>query len=266
MKSCIVLAYAGTLDDSAAVAWLAERYGAEVVTVTLDVGQTRDVADTRARAVACGAVRTHVLDVREEFALHHALPWLRTGELDEPGLASLVRPLVAHKLVETARAERAVVVAHGSAAAELDEAIRAMDQALEVLAPTREREAAGIDALTYARIRGLLVPTAPERARPDEPHLLRRYTPARRTESDTAAHLEITFEDGVPCAVNGVRFPLTELLESVSVIAGEHGLGRIGALDAPAAGVLRTACGVVGGHSGVVRLKLFRGEHSLVTA
>ena len=265
MKQTILLAYAGTLDDSAAIAWLAERHGADVATLTLDVGQGREVEHVRARALACGAVRAHVIDAREEFARDCALPWLQAGAVDEAGFASLVRPLIARQLVAIARLERAAAVAHGAADDEIDLAVAAADPTMHVLAPTRERLAAGIDSLDYARARSLPIPPAPERERFIEPHLLRRHAAPPAAGLETAANVEIAFEDGVPRAVNGVAFPLTELLESLSVIAGQHLAGRIGAIDAPAALILRAAYGVLGRQTGVVRFKLHKGEHSLVT-
>jgi argininosuccinate synthase len=264
MTETIVLAYAGSLSDSIAVAWLAERHGAEVVTLTLDVGQGSEVEHVRARALACGAVRAHVIDACEEFARDCALPWLQAGALDESGFGLLVRPLIARKLVELARLERASTVAHGAADDVIDVEVAALDPSLRVLAPSRALVAAGLDPLDYARARGLAIPAAPGRGEASESDLLRRHTVASSKVSDTAAHLEIAFEDGVPRAVNGVAFPLTELLESLSVIAGQHGVGRIGAIDAPAAYVLHAAYAVVGRQTGVVCLRLHKGEHSLV--
>ena len=266
MTQTILLAYAGSLDDSAAIAWLTERHDAAVATVTLDVGQGREVEHVRARALGCGAVRAHVIDAREEFARDCALPWLQAGALDEPGFASLVRPLIARKLVEVGRIERAAAVAHGAADDEIDLAVAATDASLRVIAPTRERLASGIEALDYARARGLMIPPAFDRLRAAEPHLLRRHAAPPAAALETEAHIEIAFEDGVPRAVNGVAFPLTELLESLSVIAGQHLAGRIGGVDAPAAPILRSAYDVIGRQSGVVRFKLHNGQHSLVTS
>lgn len=245
----ILLAYAGSLDDSAAVAWLTERHGAEVATLTLDVGQGRDVEHVRARAISGGAARAHVVDAREEFARDCALPWLRAGALDASVFASLVYPLIARTLVEVARIERAAAVAHGAAEAGIDAAVAAIDRSLIVLAPTRERMAAGLEAALDRAV---------------DPHLLRRFTAAPAATSETAAHLEIAFEEGVPRAVNGVTLPLIELFESLSVIAGQHGLGRMGDIDAPAAPVLHTAYAAIGRRSGVVRLKLHKGEQCLL--
>src|SRR3954452_15932585 len=104
----IVLAYSGGLDTSVAIRWLAKRHGAEVIAVTLDLGQGRELTDVRERALAVGATRAHVLDVREEFARGYILPALQAGALYEdryPLSTALGRPLIATKLVEVARME-----------------------------------------------------------------------------------------------------------------------------------------------------------------
>ena len=112
----IVLAYSGGLDTSVAIAWLAETYNAEVIAVTLDLGQGRELTDVRERALAVGATRAHVLDVREEFARGYILPALQAGALYEdryPLATALGRPLIAQKLVDVAHMEGATIVAHG---------------------------------------------------------------------------------------------------------------------------------------------------------
>ena len=112
----IVLAYSGGLDTSVAIPWLKEKYGAEVIAVTLDLGQGRELNQIRERAMAAGAVRCHVLDVREEFARDYILPALQAGALYEeryPLATALGRPLIAKKLVEIAQMENATAIAHG---------------------------------------------------------------------------------------------------------------------------------------------------------
>ena len=102
----IVLAYSGGLDTSVAIPWLAEKYGAEVIAVTLDLGQGRELTDVRERALAVGASRAHVIDAREEFARDYILPALQAGALYEdryPLATALGRPLIAKHLVEVAR-------------------------------------------------------------------------------------------------------------------------------------------------------------------
>src|SRR5918992_6400144 len=112
----IVLAYSGGLDTSVAIPWLKEKYAAEIVSVTLDLGQGRELVDVRERALALGAVRAHVIDVREEFVRGYILPALQAGALYEdryPLATALGRPLIARKLVEIAAIEQATTIAHG---------------------------------------------------------------------------------------------------------------------------------------------------------
>jgi argininosuccinate synthase len=104
----IVLAYSGGLDTSVAIPWLSEQYGAEIVTVTMDLGQGRELDDVRERALAVGAVRAHVLDVREAFARDFILPALQAGAIYEdryPLATALGRPLIAQHLVRIARSK-----------------------------------------------------------------------------------------------------------------------------------------------------------------
>ena len=112
----IVLAYSGGLDTSVAIPWLKEKHGAEVIAVTLDLGQGRELNQIRERAMAAGAIRCHVLDVREEFARDYILPALQADALYEeryPLATALGRPLIAKKLVEIAHMENATAIAHG---------------------------------------------------------------------------------------------------------------------------------------------------------
>ena len=112
----IVLAYSGGLDTSVAIPWLAETYGAEVIAVTLDLGQGAQLDGVRERALQTGAVSAYVLDVREEFVQEFILPALQAGAIYEdryPLATALGRPLIARKLVEIAHLERAGAIAHG---------------------------------------------------------------------------------------------------------------------------------------------------------
>ena len=112
----IVLAYSGGLDTSVAVKWLADKYDAEIVTVTIDLGQGKELDDVRERALAVGAVRAHVVDAREEFARDYIVPALQAGAIYEsryPLATALGRPLIAKKLVEIAEMEDAGIIAHG---------------------------------------------------------------------------------------------------------------------------------------------------------
>jgi argininosuccinate synthase len=256
----IVLAYSGGLDTSVAIPWLAEKYRAEIVTVTMDLGQGKELDDARERALALGAVRAHVLDLRGEFARDFVLPALQAGAVYEdryPLATALGRPLIAKHLVEIARLEGASVVAHGCGtekgndAIRIDMAVRALNPDLEVLAPLGVWDVTKQEKVAFAKKRGIPVPVGadspyttdvnlwgrsieygvlddPWLEPPDDVYLLTR---APREAPDTPAYVEVEFERGVPVAINGVTLSLVELISSLDTIGGAHGVGRIDLLE-----------------------------------
>jgi argininosuccinate synthase len=251
----IVLAYSGGLDTSVAIPWLAEKYGAEIVAVTMDLGQGRELDDVRERALAVGAVRAHVLDVREEFAREFILPALQAGAIYEdryPLATALGRPLIAKHLVRIAELEGATAIAHGCTGkgndqVRLDVSSRALNPKIRVIAPAREWGMTRPDEIEYARTRGIPVPATiaspystdanlwgrsiecgvledPWCEPPEEIYALTRNPADCPSEP---AYLEIEFDAGVPVKVNGVPMGLVELIGSIETIAGAHGVGRI---------------------------------------
>jgi argininosuccinate synthase len=278
----IVVAYSGGLDTSVAIRWLAEQYRAEIIAVTLDIGQGRELADIRERALALGAVRAHVIDAREEFVRDYILPALQAGALYEdryPLATALARPLVARRLVEVARMERATAVAHGCRGkgndqVRLDVSARAIEPSIKVIAPARSWGMSPAQAFEYARSRNLPVPPAVEGTYSTDANLwgrsiecgvledpwaeppeeIYRLTRAAQDGPDEPAYIEIAFEAGVPVRANDIEMPILELIESLDTIAGSHGVGRIDMVEnrlvgiksrevyeAPAAIVLHTA-------------------------
>jgi argininosuccinate synthase len=251
----IVLAYSGGLDTSVAIPWLAETCGAEVIAVTVDLGQGENLQSARDRALAAGAVDAYVVDVQHEFAQHYILPALQAGAIYEdryPLATALGRPLIAKKLVEIAHVEHAGAVAHGCAGkgndqVRLDVSVRALDPQLKVYAPARAWGMTRADEVAFARARGISVPVT--KASPystdenlwgrsiecgiledpweDAPEDAFTLTRSGADCPDLPAHLELTFEAGVPTEVNGIGMALTELIHSVATIAGVHGVGRI---------------------------------------
>lgn len=246
----ILLAYTGDLESSVALSWLADQYQCDVATLTLDVGQGTDLSDVRDRAMALGAVRAHVMDVREEFARTAVAPALALG-VDEPRVASLARPMVAKYLAQVAAIEGTSTVAHGSRIANTDPTglnglLTATHPSLRVLAPCRDWSLSEAAVITYARERGISVPVAGAdlnsvrtlwgRALSGE--LLRNawvevpstaFTLTRSVSewSTVPAMLDLEFANGVPVSLNRIAMPLIELLPSLETIAGAHGLGRV---------------------------------------
>ena len=251
----IVLAYSGGLDTSVAIPWLAERYGAEVIAVTLDLGQGKELSGVRERALATGAVNAYVIDVQEEFAHGYILPALQAGAIYEdryPMATSLGRPLIAKKLVEIAHIEKASAIAHGCTGkgndqVRIDVSARALDPAIKVVAPAREWGMTRPEEIEYAKARSVPVPVTKESPYSTDENLWGRsiecgiledpwaeppedaFTLTRSGDDcpNVPAYVEIRFEQGVPTAVNGVAMPFTELIHSLSTIAGAHGVGRI---------------------------------------
>jgi argininosuccinate synthase len=267
----IVLAYSGGVETTAAIPWLSEQYDAEVVTITLDLGESRELTDVRERALAAGAVRAHVLDVREEFVRDYVLRALQAGaSLDgrTPMAAALALPLIAKRLVDMGRMEGASAVAFGGGAnaVRIDAAVRQLAPSLDTIAPGQIWGLSRAEAIAYSRSRSLRVSSdgeagitrnlwgrsitadADEAVIPDERFMLTR---APEDCPDEPALIEVDFESGVPVRTNGLEMPLLEMIESLETIAGAHGVGRIesrrpaGApqtvLEAPAAVVLGTA-------------------------
>lgn len=274
MKKPIVIAYSGGLQCSVAIPWLADRHDTEVVAVTLDLGQSIDLAEIRDRALAAGAVRAHVIDAREEFVRDFVWPTLRAGALADGGYpmaTAMSRPLIAKKLAEIAHIEGATLVAHGSRGrdrARIEQPLRALDGSLAMVAgdgmtPAQVSEYADrlgiavpapgadrIDDNLWGRTVGRSTDDASQEA-PDTSFKLSRslaLTPA------SAAVVELSFERGVPTGINGVAMTSAELVESLSTIAGEHGVGRFDRVknrvdgsrsrvlyEAPAAAVLHGA-------------------------
>jgi argininosuccinate synthase len=250
MKDRIVLAYAGDGGTSAVIPQLAEEHDAEVVTLTLDLGQGRDLEDIRDRALAGGAARAHVLDVREEFARDFVLPALQAGALYEgrdPMAAALARPLMVKTLLQVASIEQATAIAHGCTGmdqARMDASAQALNPDIRVIAAAR---AGALPYSTHANLwgRAYTVTKAQSSHRTSHiPHPESQIrTPGPRSQSggeapDTPAYIEIAFERGVPAGINGVPMTLTELIESVSIITGQHGVGRIATTESDADGAL----------------------------
>jgi argininosuccinate synthase len=265
MKDRILLAHSGGLDTSVAIAWLAQEYGAEIITVTLDLGQGGELDEVRGRALATGAVRAHVLDVREEFARDYILPALQAGATYEgryPLGTALGHPLIARKLVEIAAIENAGAIAHGCAdqgndQVRLERSVRALNPAIRIMAPGRVWGMTRPDRTAYARTHRVAVPTTVqspysidsnlwgrsiacgvlEDPWQEPPHEIYRLTRQPAAAPTAPAYVEIAFERGVPVAVNGVAMGLVELIESLTTIAGGHGVGRIDMVENLVAGI-----------------------------
>jgi argininosuccinate synthase len=255
----IVLAYSGGLDTSVAVPWLVEQFDAEVITATVDLGQGRELDAVRERAIEAGALRAHVIDGREELARDYIMPALQAGALYEgayPLATALGRPLIARKLVDVAREEAATAIAHGCTGKGNDQvrievSARALAPDIGVIAPARLWGMTRADEIEYARARSIPVPVTQASPYSVDANLWGRSIECGVLEDpwveppeevfaltkgpgkcpDEPAYVEIHFERGVPKAVNGVTMSMLELVESLSTIAGAHGVGRVDMIE-----------------------------------
>ncbi len=162
MPKTIALAFSGGLDTSVCVKWLQEKYAADVVTVTLDLGQQENLADIEKRSKLLGAKKHYTIDAKKEFVSDYVFPAIKANAMYEgkyPLSTALGRPLIAKKLVEVAEKEGAFAVAHGSTGkgndqVRLDVSVRAMNPDLEVIAPVRDWNMARDEEIVYAQNHG----------------------------------------------------------------------------------------------------------------
>jgi argininosuccinate synthase len=244
----IVLAYSGGARSTAAISWLADHHRAEVVTVTLDLGQSGDMNELRSHALSAGATRAHVIDAREQFARDLVLPSLKAGALSDtryPMATALTRPLIAKTLVQIAAIEDAAEVAHGAIGRDrrrLAQPIATLNPVLKEIACAEESGFAATagEAPAPNRIDDNLWGRTTGRRGDDgslEPEESLFKVTRRLDEAPvTPARVEIEFERGAAVGINGVTMPLGELIDSLKTIAGEHGVGRLDRIKVKADG------------------------------
>ncbi len=251
-----VLAYSGGLDTSVAIRWLGERYGAEVIALTVDLGANdRDLEAIRAKALRTGAVDAIVLDVKDEFVRDYVFPALQAGAVYEgeyPLATALARPLIASKQVEIARKYGATAVAHGCTGkgndqVRFDVVTGALAPDLKVIAPAREWGMTRDEEIEYANKHGIPVPVKKGAAYSVDQNLWGRsvecgvledpwaappedvyeWTVSPAIAPDEPRLVEIGFEQGIPVALDGKAMGGVELVTTLARIAGAHGVGRV---------------------------------------
>jgi len=255
MTERVVLAYSGGLDTSVAIGWIADQTGAEVIACAVDVGQGgEDMETVRKRALACGAVEAVVVDAKEEFASDFCMPALAANALymdRYPLISALSRPLIVKHLVATAREHGASVVAHGCTGKGNDQVrfevgVGALAPDLKVLAPVRDFAWTREKAIAYAEEHGLPIDVTKKSPFSIDQNVWGRAVetgfledlwnaPTKDvyvyTEDPTAwkapDELVITFEAGVPVAIDGVSVSPLEAIQQLNARAGAHGVGRL---------------------------------------
>ena len=263
-KKKIVLAYSGGLDTSVILVWLKEKYDAEVIAFTADIGQKEELDGLEAKALATGASKVYIDDLREEFARDFIFPMFQAGAMYEGQYllgTSIARPLITKRMVEIARAEGATAIAHGATGKGNDQvrfelAAAALAPEIEVIAPWRDpefREAfpGRTEMIAYAEKNGIPVKATFEKPYstdrnllhisyesgiledpwfdPSSPEMKDMYVLTVDPEDapDEPEYVELEFEKGNCVAVNGERLSPLGVMEKLNELGGKHGIGRI---------------------------------------
>lgn len=255
-KNKIVVAYSGGLDTSVMVKWLMEKYDAEIITATGNLGQKKELSGLREKATKTGVSKVYIEDLTREFVEDYIFPALKAGALYEmayPMATSLGRPLLAKMLVEVAKKENATMVAHGCTGKGNDQvrfevSVAALAPELKVLAPLREWEfKSREEEIAYAREHR--IPVAATNASPysideniwgtsiecgvledpmvEPPPEAYQRTIDPQDAPDDPEIVTIGFDHGVPISLNSRRMDGIALIEKLNTIGGVHGVGRI---------------------------------------
>jgi argininosuccinate synthase len=256
----IVLAYSGGLDTSIILKWLKNEYGCEVVTFSADLGQGDELDPVREKAIATGADKVYIDDLREEFVRDFVYPMFRANAIYEGHYllgTSIARPLIAKRQMEIAQIEGCDAVSHGATGKGNDQvrfelAYYHFNPAITVVAPWREWKLNSRQALlNYAKKNDIPTPITKKRPWSSDRNLLHIsfeggiledtwleppesmfvLTKSPEKAPNKPQYIEIEFEKGNAVAVDGVRMTPAQLLAHLNVLGGEHGIGRVDLLE-----------------------------------
>jgi argininosuccinate synthase len=290
MAQKVVLAYSGGLDTSAAIKWLGERFGLEVIAFTVDIGNVPELNAIRQKALDIGAADALVLDARDTFARSFVLPALQADAIYEdqyPLATALGRPLIARLLVDVARQKGAAAVAHGCTGkgndqVRMDVSVTALAPDLKVIAPAREWGMTREQTIEYAHAHGIPVPATTSSPYSIDENLWGRsiecgvledpwneppqdvfaWTRPVAQTPDDPGYVEVEFEQGVPTQLDGQRLELVPLIQQLHHLAGLHGIGRIDHVENRLVGIKSRE--VYEAPAAVVLLKAHRALEDLV--
>jgi argininosuccinate synthase len=256
----IVLAYSGGLDTSIILKWLKNEYGCKVVAFSADLGQGDELDPVREKALATGADKVYIDDLREEFVRDFVFPMFRANAIYEGHYllgTSIARPLIAKRQMEIAAKEKCDAVSHGATGKGNDQvrfelAYYHFNPAIKVIAPWRTWDLNSRQALIeYAKKNGIPIPTIKKRPWSSDRNLLHisfeggiledtwaeapeeMYVLTKSPEKapNKAQYVEIEFRNGNAVAVDGERMTPAQLLAHLNFLGGQHGVGRVDLLE-----------------------------------
>jgi argininosuccinate synthase len=253
----VLLLYSGGLDTSVMLKWIQDHYGAEVVALTVNLGQPgEDYEVIRGKALRLGAVACHVVDAREEFARDYVAPAIKANALyglGYPLFTALGRPLIAKLAVKHARETGCDTIAHGCTGkgndqVRIEATVTTLAPELKIIAPVRGWQMGRDEEIAYAREQGIPVKGGTEVAPYSiDDNLWGRSSEGRWIEDldhapeqdvfqlvtrpeeapDKAEEITLEFDRGLPVGVDGERLSLVELIDRVAAIGARHGVGIV---------------------------------------
>jgi argininosuccinate synthase len=263
-KNKIVLAYSGGLDTSIILAWLKETYDAEIITFTADVGQADELEGLEEKALKTGASKAYIVDLKAEFASDFIYPMFQAGALYEGQYllgTSIARPLITKHMVEIARAEGAIAIAHGATGKGNDQVrfeltAAALAPELQVIAPWRlpsfrDQFPGRAEMIAYAEAQGINVQATAAKSYSTDRNLLHIsfesgiledpwFDPSAESNKDmfvlsvapedapdVPQYIELEFEAGNCVAVDGKKLSPLEVMDTLNELGGKHGIGRV---------------------------------------
>ena len=287
----IVLAYSGGLDTTVILHWLKNKYDADVITFTADIGQEQNEDLVRERANSIGASKVIIEDLRERFTKDFIFPMFKANAVYEGEYllgTSIARPLISERLVEIAEAEGADAIAHGATGKGNDQ-IRfeigsySLNPDIKVLAPWRTWEYSSREELIdYCKVHQIDIDASPEEPlySTDEnllhtsyegeiledpsvkaPDNIWKRTTALEDTPDTEDIINLEFEKGEPVGINDIDYSPSEILEKLNELAGKHGIGRLDLVENRFTGMKSRGCYETPG--GTILLKAHRAIESI---
>ena len=265
-KKKIVVAYSGGLDTSVMVKWLSQKYDSEIITVTGNLGQKKDLENLEEKALKTGASKAYILDLQNEFIEDYAWKALKAGAIyegDYPLATAIGRPLLAKLMVEVAQKENADMIAHGCTGKGNDQVrfevgIKTLAPDMEILAPLRTWEfRTREEEIDYALENNIPITITKEKPYSIDENLWGIAVECGELEDTKNAPPEdafqitknpieakskpvqvtITFEKGIPVAIEGQKYSGAELVAYLNSIGGEHGIGRIDMIENRVVGI-----------------------------
>ena len=260
MKEKVILAYSGGLDTTAIIPWLKENYDYDVICCCIDVGQGQELDGLEERAKLSGAEKLYILDVVDEFCDDYVVPCIQANSVYENKYllgTSMARPLIAKKLVEIAKKEGAVAICHGATGKGNDQVrfelgIKALAPEIKIIAPWRCNDTWNMnsreDEIEYCKAHGIDLPFSSDSSysrdrnlwhishegleledpaqAPNYDHLLVLSVSPKKAPEQSET-ISLTFEKGVPVALNGEQLKVSEILTNLNEIGGKHGIGIV---------------------------------------